>query len=122
MIVINIVPMTKYYSVSITKHDDPDGEASFRIEPPIDFLSDEKRDELVAVLRRLILNRMGTDEDANLALFITHNLPNRGGTIGRASFRGLELATGVTVLQQALELGLNGTSEYVSPSSPLRYD
>lgn len=114
--------MTEYYSVTITIHDDPDRAASFLIEPPIRFLSDEKRDELVGVLRQLILNRMGKNEDGGLELSITHNLPNDRGTVGRARFDGLQSATGATVLQQALELGLNGTNEYISPASPLNIE
>jgi hypothetical protein len=111
--------MAEYYSVTVTTHDDPSGEASFLIEPPIKFLSDEKRDELVATIRNIILSRMGKDEDEGLQLSITHNLPDDSATVGRAKFYGLQLATGVIVLQQALELGLNGTNDYVSPDSPL---
>ena len=63
---------------------------------------------------------MGVDEDKDLKLSITHNLPDNSATVGRAHFRGLQLATGAVVLQQALELGLNGTTEFISPSSPLQ--
>lgn len=111
--------MTEFYSVKITKHDDPDAEASFLIEPPIRILSPEMQRELVEVLKRLIINRMGEDDAEDLKLSITHNLPDDSATVGRAHFKGLELGTGVVVLQQALELGLNGTDQYVSPSSPL---
>jgi hypothetical protein len=62
---------------------------------------------------------MGGDEDANLRLAITHNLPDNSATVGRAHYRGLELAAGAVVLQQALELGLNGTTDFISPTSPL---
>lgn len=64
---------------------------------------------------------MGGEEEAEgLRLSITHNLPDDSATVGRAYFDGLRRATGAVVSQQALELGLNGTDEYVSPSSPLR--
>jgi hypothetical protein len=112
--------MPTFYSVEISKHDDPDAEASFLIRPPIGFLSPESKEELVDVLRGLIKNRVGDDEDTDLRLVITHNLADDSATVGRAYFRGLELATGAVVLQQALELGLNGTSAFVSPTSPIR--
>lgn len=112
--------MPTYYSVEVTKHDDPNAEASFLIRPPINFLSPESKEELVDVLRGLIKNRMGANEDADLRLAITHNLADDSATVGRAYFRGLELATGAIVLQQALELGLNGTDTFVSSTSPLR--
>ena len=112
--------MPTYYSVEITKHDDPDAEASFLIRPPIRFLSPENKEELVETLRGLIRNRMGNNEDADLGLSITHNLADDSATVGRAHYRGLELATGIIILQQALELGLNGTIDFVSPTSPLR--
>ena len=112
--------MPMYYSVEITKHDDPDAEASFLIRPPISFLGPEAKEELIDILRGLIQNRMGDTEDNNLSLAITHNLADHSATVGRAHFRGLQLATGVVVLQQALELGLNGTNEFISPTSPLR--
>ena len=111
--------MSTYYSVEVTKHDDPDAEASFLIRPPIRFISLESKEELVDVLRRLIKHRMGDSEDADLSLAITHNLADNSATVGRAHFRGLELATGAIVLQQALELGLNGTNTFISPNSPL---
>ena len=112
--------MPTYYSIEVTKQDDPDAEASFLIRPPISFLSPESKEELIDTLRELIRNRMGTNEDADLRLAITHNLADNSATVGRAHFRGLELATGTVVLQQALELGLNGTDAFVSPTSPLR--
>lgn len=111
--------MSQYYSVEITKHDDPDAGASFLIRPSIHLLSEESKQELVDTLRELISNRMGDREDENLRLAITHNLADDSATVGRARFRGLELATGAIVLQQALELGLNGTNTFVSPKSPL---
>ncbi len=112
--------MPVYYSVEITKHDDPDAEASFLIRPPISFLSPKTKGELVDTLRSLIRNRLGDNEDDDLRLAITHNLADDSATVGRAHFRGLQLATGVVVLQQALELGLNGTNAFVSPTSPMR--
>ena len=112
--------ITEFYSVRITKHDDPDSEASFYIEPPVKFLNSETQRQLADTVRTLILNRMGTGEDDDLQISITHNLPDESATVGRAHFRGLQLATGVVVLQQALELGLNGTNDYVSPSSPIK--
>lgn len=112
--------MSKYYSVRVTQHDDPDSEASFHIEPPIRYLDPEMQQALVETVRKLILNRMGVDEDRDLRLSITHNLPDDSATVGRAHFRGLQLATGAVVLQQALELGLNGTTDFISLSSPLR--
>lgn len=111
--------MDRYYSVEITKHADPDAEASFLIRPPIDYLSPESKSELVDVLRQLIRNRMGDDEAEGLSLSITHNLPDHSASVGRAYFRGLQLGTGVIVWQQALELGLNGTNGFASPRSPL---
>lgn len=112
--------MPMYYSVEITKHDDPDAEASFLIRPPISFLAPEAKEELVVTLCGLIRNRMGDNEDNDLRLAITHNLADDSATVGRARFHGLQLATGAVVLQQALELGLNGTNTFVSPTSPIR--
>ena len=112
--------MTEFYKVRVTTHDDPDSEASFYIEPPVRFVSPEAQQKLVEVVRNLIQNRMGVGEDDELRLDITHNLPDDSATVGRAHFRGLQLATGVVVLQQALELGLNGTNDFISPESPLR--
>lgn len=112
--------MSMYYSVEITKHDDPDAEASFLIRPPIRFLDPEAKEELIDTLRRLIKNRMGDTEDTDLRLAITHNLADDSATVGRAHFRGLQLATGAVVLQQALELGLNSTDTFISTTSPLR--
>lgn len=109
-----------YYSVEVTKHNDPDAEASFLIRPPIRYLGSDSREELEGTLRGIIRNRMGNGEDNGLRLMITHNLADDSATVGRAHFRGLERATGVIVLQQALELGLNGTNDFVSPASPLR--
>jgi hypothetical protein len=63
---------------------------------------------------------MAPGEDEDLELAITHDLPDNSVTVGRAHFRGLQLGTGAVVLQQALELGLNGTNDYVSPSSPIK--
>lgn len=112
--------MTEFYKVRVTTHSDADAEASFYIEPPVRFLNPEAQQKLAYVVRNLILHRMGVDEDHDLRIDITHNLPDDSATVGRAHFRGLQLATGAVVLQQALELGLNGTNEFVSPESPLR--
>ena len=112
--------MPEFYSVRITKHDDSYSEASFYIEPPIKFLSPEMQDRLAHIVRNLIRHRMAPGEDEDLELAITHDLPDNSATVGRAHFRGLQLGTGAVVLQQALELGLNGTNDYVSPSSPIK--
>lgn len=111
--------MPRYYNVSVTCVSDPDARASFRIEPPIQYINESSKDELTGVVRSIIVDRMGSGEDNGLELSITHNLPDDSATIGCARFRGLELATGAVVLQQALELALNGTTDHVSPESPL---
>ena len=100
--------MPKYYEVTVTVHKTPNGAASFFIEPPIEFLSDEKRDELIEIIRQMISDRMGIGEDSELELAITHNLPDGSGTVGHARFSGLQLTNGAMVLQQALKQGLNG--------------
>lgn len=112
--------MPKFYSVEITVHDDPQSAASFLIRPPIDYISDTAKDELTGVIRSNIVSRMNESEAESLRLAITHNLPDGSATVGRAYFRGLQLATGAVVLQQALEYGLNGSNEFVSEASPLR--
>jgi hypothetical protein len=111
--------MPIYYSVEITRHDDPDAGASFYIRPPVAYISEQGQQLLTECVRKLITNRMGHGEDDGLWVAITHNLPDRSATVGRAEFRGLELATGTVVLQQALELALNGSLDFVSPTSPL---
>jgi hypothetical protein len=111
--------MSQYYQVEITKHDDPASAASFIIRPPVEFLANSSKNELEVVIRRMIISRMNTSEAESLELAITHNLPDNSATVGRAYFRGLQLATGAVVLQQALEYGLNGSNNFVSPASPL---
>ncbi len=111
----------QYYDVTVTRQDDPHRAASFKIEPAVQFVTEDGLSKLTDVVRRLILERMWKDDDEDLNIAITHNLPDNSATIGRARFEGLAFATGVVVLQQALELGLNGTDAHISPASPLRY-
>lgn len=111
----------RYYSITVKRHDDPMRGASFWIEPAVQWVTEEEGAErLTAVIRRLILDRMYEDEDKGLALAITHNFADGSATVGRANFEGLARATGVVMLQQALELGLNGTDQFISSNSPLR--
>jgi hypothetical protein len=110
------------YSVEITLHNDPDANASFVIKPPIKFINPEGMALLGGVIKGIIADRMDSDEAGDFELAITHNLPDNEGTIGFARFVGLKRATGVVVLQQGLERGLNGDNNFVSPSSPLIAD
>lgn len=108
------------YSVEVTSHRDGDGHANFLIRPALKYISPEAAAGLTDVVRRIILERMDPDEANDLHLAIYHNLADGSATVGFAAFEGLRRATGVIVLQQALELCLNGTLDHVSPTSPAR--
>lgn len=99
------------YSVEVATHLDADAMATFIIRPVIRYISSETAAGLTDTVRQLILSRMDPDEADGLHLAIYHNLADNNGTVGFARFEGLRRATGAIVLQQALELGLNGRIE-----------
>jgi hypothetical protein len=115
--------MAEFYDVEITIHDDPYQAASFYIRPPIRYARgvpiEVSRELLEEDLRKTVLERMDPDEADSLSLSLNHELPDGSATVGRARFKGLHRATGVIVLQQALEKTLNGTKNFISTNSPL---
>jgi len=115
--------MAEFYDVEITIHDDPYNAASFYIRPPIRYAQDvpteDSRKLLEEELRATIRERMDPDEADSLTLSLNHELSDGSATVGRARFKGLHRATGVIVLQQALEKTLNGTRNFISQNSPI---
>lgn len=98
------------YKLELTSVFDPNSDVTFRIEPPVRFLTEEARKAFAENALRLIARRADYGELEGSCVELTHNSADGTATIGYARVPALRYGTGKEVFYQGLLLALNGSS------------
>lgn len=96
------------YTVELLTVFDPNADSTFRIEPPVQFLTEEARVAFGKNVIDLICRRADYGEMADAKVELTHNSADSTATLGYARIPALRYGTGKEVFLQALLLALNG--------------
>ena len=96
------------YRVELTTVFDPNQDVTFRVEPPVRFLTEEARQAFSRDVVGLIARRAKYEEMADARVELTHDSADGSATIGYAKVAALRYGTGEEVFRQALLLALNG--------------
>jgi hypothetical protein len=96
------------YSVHLLTVFDPNADTTFRIEPPVKFITEEARQSFGQNVIDLISRRADYGEMSDAKVEITHDSADGAGTIGYARIPALKYGTGREVFLQGLLLALNG--------------
>lgn len=96
------------YKLTLTSIFDPNADVTFRIEPPVSFLTEEARLMFGENVIRLIARRADYGELEGSRVDLTHNSADGTATIGYARVPALRYGTGKEVFYQAMLLALNG--------------
>jgi hypothetical protein len=100
------------YSVQLLTVFDPNADTTFRVEPPVQFVTEEARQAFGQNVIELISRRADYGELSTAKVELTHDTADGTGTIGYARVPALKYGTGKEVFLQGLLLALNG--EYPS--------
>lgn len=98
------------YKLKLTSVFDPNADVTFRIEPPVEFLTEEARIAFGENVIRLIARRADYGEMEGSKVELTHNSADGSATIGYARVPALRYGTGKEVFYQGLLHALNGYS------------
>ena len=98
------------YKLELTSVFDPNSDVTFRIEPPVTFLTEESRKAFGENALRLITRRADYGELEGSRIDLTHNSADGTATVGYARVPALRYGTGKEVFYQGLLLALNGYS------------
>lgn len=98
------------YKLELTSVFDPNSDVTFRIEPPVKFLTEEARVAFGENVVRLLARRADYGELEGSRVELTHDTADGSATIGYARVPALRYGTGKEVFYQGLLLALNGTS------------
>ena len=98
------------YKLNLTSVFDPNADVTFKIEPPVRFLTEEARVAFGENVVRLIARRMDYGELEGSKVELTHDSADGSATIGYARVPALRYGTGKEVFYQGLLLALNGES------------
>lgn len=96
------------YKVELTSVFDPNSDTTFRIEPPVKFLTEEARQAFGINVLRLIARRADYGELSDATVELTHDTADGDATVGYARVPALRYGTGKEVFLQGLLLALNG--------------
>jgi len=98
------------YKLELTSVFDPNADVTFRIEPPVKFLTEEARVAFGENVIRLIARRADYGELEGSRVELTHDSADGIATIGYARVPALRYGTGKEVFYQGLLHALNGNS------------
>lgn len=96
------------YTLELTSAFDSNSDVTFKIEPPVKFLSEEARHVFGENVIRLIARRADYGELEGSKVELTHDSADGTATIGYARVPALRYGTGKEVFYQGLLLALNG--------------
>ena len=96
------------YKLVLTSVFDPNSDVTFRIEPPVKFLSEQARRVFGENVIRLIGRRADYGELQDSKVELTHDSADGAATLGYARVPALRFGTGKEVFYQGLLLALNG--------------
>ena len=96
------------YKLKLTSVFDPNADVTFRIEPPVKFITEEARVAFGNNVIRLIARRADYGELEDSRVELTHDSADGTATIGYARLPALRYGTGKEVFYQAMLLALNG--------------
>ena len=96
------------YSLELTTLFDSSSDVTFRIEPPVSFLTEEARIAFGKNVINLIARRADYGELEGSKVEITHNSADGTASLGYARVPALKYGTGEEVFKQALLVALNG--------------
>lgn len=96
------------YTVELLTVFDPNADTTFRIEPPVRFLTEEARVAFGRNVIDLICRRANYGEMADAKVELTHDSADGSATMGYARVPALRYGTGEEVFLQGLLLALNG--------------
>ncbi len=108
LIVQNEHMTTARYSLELTTLFDSSADVTFRIEPPVRFLTEEARVAFGQNIVHLIARRAGDEAVQSSRVEITHDSADGTATIGYARVPILRYGTGEEVFKQAVLVALNG--------------
>lgn len=97
------------YSLELTTFFDSSADVTFRIEPPVQFLSEEARVAFGQNVIDLIARRADYGELEGSKVEVTHNSADGTASLGYARVPALRYGTGEEVFKQAMLAALNGT-------------
>lgn len=96
------------YTVKLTTLFDSSQDVTFRIEPPVEFLTEEARKAFGQNVIRLISRRADYGEMSDAQVELTHNSADGSATLGYARVPALRYGAGKEVFLQGLLVALNG--------------
>jgi hypothetical protein len=96
------------YKLELTSVFDPNNDVTFKIEPPVRFLTEQARKTFGQNALRLIARRADYGELEGSCIELTHDSADGSATIGYARVPALRYGTGKEVFFQGLLLALNG--------------
>ena len=96
------------YKLELTSLFDPNSDVTFRIEPPVKFLTEEARKAFGESVIRIIARRADYGELEGSKVELTHDTADGSATLGYARVPALRYGTGKEVFYQGLLLALNG--------------
>lgn len=101
---------TQKYTLELTTLFDSSADVTFRIEPPIRFLTEEARVSFGAVVLDLIARRAdyGELQEMDCKVEVTHNSADGLASLGYARLPALRYGSGEEVFKQAVLTALNG--------------
>jgi len=108
--IITVNMTNQEYKLNLTSVFDPNADVTFKIEPPVRFLTEEARVAFGENVVRLIARRMDYGELEGSKVELTHDSADGSATIGYARVPALRYGTGKEVFYQGLLLALNGES------------
>lgn len=96
------------YTVELLTLFDSSQDVTFRIEPPVKFLTEEARRAFGENVISLISRRTGDGDMTDSIVELTHDTADGSATLGYARVPVLRYGTGKEVFLQGLLLALNG--------------
>ncbi|MDB5181635.1 MAG: hypothetical protein JWP13_398 [Candidatus Saccharibacteria bacterium] len=105
---MNLNQNRQEYTVELTTLFDANEDVTFRIEPPVRFLTEEAREAFGKNVIRLISRRADYGEMGDASVQLTHNSAGETATLGYARVPALRYGTGKEVFLQGLLVALNG--------------
>ena len=99
----------KEYTIRLMTLFDSSQDVTFKVEPPIRFVSDEARIAMGQNVIRLIGRRADPSELCGAVVEFTHDSADGSGTLGYARVEALRYGSGEEVFRQAVLVALNGT-------------
>ncbi len=96
------------YTVELTTLFDSSQDVTFRVKPPVRFLTEEARKDFGENVIRLISRRADYSEMSDARVELTHNSADGTATLGYARVPALRYGTGKEVFIQGLLVALNG--------------